>query len=69
MGAGLTGTVIFSVTTRADLVQHGKEEARMIKEVTGHKKVEMGRSCPDSVLHMRRTRERGALYPDSLLTP
>ena len=53
MGAGLKGTVTFSETTRADLVQHGKEEARMIKEVAGHKEVEMGRSCPHSVLHIR----------------
>ena len=28
----------------------------------------MGRSCPHSVLHMRRARECGSLYPDSLLT-
>ncbi|XP_052024620.1 paired immunoglobulin-like type 2 receptor beta isoform X2 [Apodemus sylvaticus] len=32
----------------------GKEEARSIKEVAGHKEVEMERSCPDSVPHMRR---------------
>ena len=28
----------------------------------------IGRSCPHSVLHMRRARESGSLYPDSLLT-
>ena len=32
----------------------GKEEARSIKEVAGHQEVEMERSCPNSVLHMRR---------------
>ena len=32
----------------------GKEEARSIQEVAGHKEVEMERACPDSVPHMRR---------------
>lgn len=32
----------------------GKEETRAIKEVAGHKEVEMERSCPNSLLHMRR---------------
>ena len=27
LGTGLKGTVIFSVTTRVDLLQHGREEA------------------------------------------
>ena len=37
----------------------------MIKEVAGHKKVEKGKSWPYSVLHMRRFRKCGSLYPDS----
>ena len=53
MGAGIKGTVIFSVITRKDLMQHDKEEARKIKEVAVHKEVEMGRSCPHSVLHIQ----------------
>ena len=38
IGTGLKGT-------RVDLLQHEKEEARIKKEVAGHKEVEMGRSC------------------------
>ena len=42
-----------SVTTRVHGPQHEKEKARVIWEVPGHKEVEMGRSFPESVLHMR----------------
>lgn len=55
MGVRLKSKAILSMTTRADLLQHEKE-TRMIKEVAGHKEVEVGRSCPHTVLHMRRPR-------------
>ena len=46
--------VMLSVTTGRIFCNMGKKEARSIKEVAGHKEVEMERSCPNSVLHMRR---------------
>ena len=51
MGAGHKGMAILSMTTREDLLQCGKKEARMIKEVAGHKGVEMGRSYPHCPPH------------------
>ena len=44
--------VMLSVTTGRIFCNMGKKEARSIKEVAGHKEVEMERSCPNSVLHM-----------------
>ncbi|XP_028718440.2 paired immunoglobulin-like type 2 receptor beta [Peromyscus leucopus] len=54
---------------RADLLQLEKEEARIMKEVAGHKEMEIGRTCPQSLLHRIGPRRCGSFYPESLLTP
>ena len=48
---------------------HEKEEARVIWDVAVHKEVAMGRSFPESVLHVRSPREYGSFHDDSVLTP